>query len=359
MILADAPDARLPGVTDHIDLLRSRLREAGASTADLETTTTLDEVYLLAGDIGNRPAGEQVNLREIAARAEVDLDVVQGFLRSSGLVADDVDARVWYSSDIEWVRAANAACSVFGDEAISVILRRAGAAMSQLSNAASSVFRVNLVDVEIVDPMVIIERNLATQPLIDTLLAVVSQLYRYHSRLSFREETVAAGTFGELRAMTVGFVDLASSTELGARLSATDLARSMNDFNREAFTAATRNGARLVKTIGDEVMLCALDPNAVCRTALALVEFSQEHATFASARAGISHGDVLEQDGDCYGPIVNRAARFVESAPDGRVMVDAAVASALGAEFTTTPEPTMEHRGLGAVEWLAVTRADG
>ena len=171
-----------------------------------------------------------------------------------------------------------------------------------------------------------------------------SQLYRYHSRLSFREETVAAGSFGELRAMTVGFVDLASSTELGARLSATDLARSMNDFNREAFTPATRNGARLVKTIGDEAMLCALDPNAVCRAALALVEFSREHATFASARGGIAHGDVLEQDGDCYGPIVNRAARFVESAPDGRVMVDVAVASALGPEFTTTPEPTMEHR---------------
>ena len=339
-----------------IDTVRARLRDAGASSADLAAAATLDQLYRLSGDLGNRPAGEQVSLREIAARAEVPIDVVQRFFRAAGLAADDLDARLWYSSDIEWVRAANAARSAFGDEAIFVILRRAGAAMSQLSTAASSVFRVNLVDVDVVDPMTIVERNLATRPLIDTLLTALSQLYRYHSRLSFRDDTVAAGSFGELRAMTVGFVDLAASTELSARLSATELARSINDFNREAFDAATRHGARLVKTIGDEVMLCALDPNAVCRAALALVAFSQVHPMFTNARGGVAYGDVLEQDGDCYGPIVNRAARFVEAAPDGSVMVDAAVAGALGPELRTSTEPAVEHRGLGVVEWLAVTR---
>lgn len=343
-------------MTADIDTVRARLRDAGASSADLAAAATLDQLYRLSGDLGNRPVGEQVNLREIAARAEVPIDVVQRFFRAAGLAADDLDARLWYSSDIEWVRAANAARSAFGDEAIFVILRRAGAAMSQLSTAASSVFRVNLVDVDVVDPMTIVERNLATRPLIDTLLTALSQLYRYHSRLSFRDDTVAAGSFGELRAMTVGFVDLAASTELSARLSATELARSINDFNREAFDAATRHGARLVKTIGDEVMLCALDPNAVCRAALALVAFSQVHPMFTNARGGVAYGDVLEQDGDCYGPIVNRAARFVEAAPDGSVMVDAAVAGALGPELRTSTEPAVEHRGLGIVEWLAVTR---
>ena len=343
-------------MTDDIDLVRDRLRAAGASKADLEAATTLESLYRLAGDMGNRPEGEQVNLREVAAGAEVAVDVVQAFLRCAGLAADDLDARVWYSSDVEWVRAANAARSAFGDEAISVVLRRSGAAMSQLSTAASSVFRVNLGAVDSADPMTIVERNLATRPLIDALLAVVSQLYRYHSRLSFRDDTVAAGSFGELRAMAVGFVDLASSTELSSRLSAEELARSINDFNREAFDAATRYGARLVKTIGDEVMLCALDPNAVCRAALDLVAFSHEHATFTTARGGIAHGDVLDQDGDCYGPVVNRAARFVESAPDGSVMVDDAVASAVGPELTTATLPAIDHRGLGAVEWSTVTR---
>lgn len=203
--------------------------------------------------------------------------------------------------------------------------------------------------------MMIVERNLATRPLIDTLLDVLSQLYRYHSRLSFRDDSVAAGTFGEMREMAVGFVDLASSTELGSRLAAADLARSINEFNAAAFNAATHHGARVVKTIGDEVMLCALDPDAVCRAALALVEFCEEHTTFTAARGGVAAGDVLGQDGDCYGPVVNRAARFVESAPDGSVMVDGAVAAALSPGLAAIVRSPVEHRGLGTVAWFAVT----
>ena len=341
-----------------LERVRARLREAGASARELELATTLELMYRLAGNLGVRPQGEQLSLAELAQRAGVSVALVQEFLRTAGLAAGDVESPVWYSSDVEWVRAAVAARAVFGEEAISVILRRSGAAVSQLANAASSIFRVNLVDADPDDPMAVIERNLATSPLIDTLLDVVCQLYRYHSSLSFRDDAVAASSFGELRTMTVGFVDLASSTELSARLSAPELARSINEFNAAAFDAATRHGARVVKTIGDEVMLCALDPNAVCRAALALVEFSAEHTTFTSARGGIAHGDVLEQDGDCYGPIVNRAARFVESAPDGSVMVDAAVVMGLSSELRADVSPSVEHRWLGVLDWYAVNRVD-
>ena len=154
--------------------------------------------------------------------------------------------------------------------------------------------------------MAVIERNLDSRPLIDLLLDVVAQLYRYHSRLSFREDGVAAGTFAEVRPMSVGFVDLASSTEIGSLLSATELARAINDFNRASFDLATRRGARIVKTIGDEVMFVALDATAVAAAAIDLVQYFSRHEVFTAARAGIATGDVLEQDGDCYGPVVNR-----------------------------------------------------
>lgn len=93
----------------------------------------------------------------------------------------------------------------------------------------------------------------------------------------------------------------------------------------------------------------------MCRAALALVEFCEEHTTFTAARGGVAAGDVLEQDGDCYGPVVNRAARFVAAAPDGSVMVDGAVATALAPGLAATARPPVEHRGLGAVAWFAVT----
>ena len=298
--------------------IRRRLLDAGATADEVGAATTVEKLYRLAGDMGNRPVGAHMSLREVATGAEIPLDVAIGFLHAAGLAVEDVDAPSWYSSDVEWMRATHAAGALFGEEAVLVLLRRAGGSVAQLAAAASSVFRVNLVEHgDVGDPMMIIERNLGTRPLIDLLLDVVAQLYRYHSRLSFREDGVAAGTFAEVRAMAVGFVDLASSTEVGSLLSAIELARAINDFNRASFDLATRRGARIVKTIGDEVMFVSLDPTAVAYTALDLVGYFSRHEVFAAARAGVATGDVLEQDGDCYGPVVNRAARFVAAAPDG------------------------------------------
>ena len=139
--------------------------------------------------------------------------------------------------------------------------------------------------------------------------------------------------------------------ELGERVTGAELAALVSDFDRAAFGIATRHGVRVVKTIGDEVMLCALDANAVCRAAIALVEFCRTHAVFGAARGGVAAGDVLEQDGDCYGPVVNRAARFVGAAPDGTVMVDDLVVEGLTAEFAAVVRTPIEHRGLGHVPW--------
>ena len=341
-----------------IERIRRRLVAAGALEWEVDAARTPEELFRLAGDVGNRPLGVPMSLRAIAEAAGIPIETAIGFLHAAGLAADDVDAVVWYSSDVEWMRATHSAGALFGEDAVLALLRRAGGAMSQLSAAASSVFRVNLGETgDVGEPMTIIERNLGTRPLIDLLLDVVAQLYRYHSRLSFREDSVAAGTFAEVRAMTVGFVDLASSTEIGSQLSATELARAINDFNSAAFDLATRHGARIVKTIGDEAMIAALDANAVVGCAIDLVDVFARHPVFAAARGGVASGEVLEQDGDCYGPVVNRAARFAAAAPDGTVMADATTVAALDRGFAIVEQTAIEHRGLGVLPWFGVEPA--
>lgn len=349
--------ARLPPVTDEAELARIRVRlvEAGAQQWEVDRAVTLDELLRLSGDVGNRPRGDRIGLRSVADRAGIPLTTAVRFLQAAGLAAADVDAPDWYTSDIEWMRSADAATALFGEEAVLALLRRAGVQMSQLSTAASSVFRVNLGETgDIEQPMTIVERNIGTRPLIDLLLDVVGQLYRYHSRLSFREDSVAAGRFSEVRHLSVGFVDLASSTELGAALFGERLARAVSDFNEVANTVTVRHGARVVKTIGDEVMICALDAAAVCRAALDLVAYCSTHDTFSSARGAVATGDVLEQEGDCYGPVVNRAARFAGAAPDGTVMVDAETVERLDGDLRAEPLAAVEHRGLGVVGWYSV-----
>ena len=162
---------------DDVERVRARLRAAGAGEAELAAATTLEMLFRLSGEMGLRPEGQPISLRAVAAAAGVDLAVAQGFLRAGGLPADAVDAAVWYPSDIEWIRAADAARTLFGDAAIHALMRRAGGAMAQLANAASSMFRVNLADTGVVvDPLAVVERNLSTRPLVDTLMDVLSHL---------------------------------------------------------------------------------------------------------------------------------------------------------------------------------------
>src|SRR4051812_48239619 len=137
--------------------IRERLLAAGAAVDEVDAATSIELLYRLAGDVGNRPAGTHRTLRSVATEAEIPLEVAVGFLHAAGLAVDDVDTPVWYSSDVEWMRATHAACAVFGEEAVLALLRRAGGAMAQLSAAASSVFRVNLGEHgDLDDPMRII-----------------------------------------------------------------------------------------------------------------------------------------------------------------------------------------------------------
>ena len=261
--------------------------------------------------------------------------------------------RTWYSSDVDWMRATHAAGTLFGDEAVLACCAAPAARWPSSSAAASSVFRVNIGEHgDLAEPMLIIERNLDTRPLIDLLLDVVGQLYRYHSRLSFREDSVAAGTFAEVRAMTVGFVDLASSTELGSPLFG-DRPRPGHQ-RLQPRVVRPRHASRRADREDDrrrgDVRARSTRLRSPC-TALDLVAYCGRHEVFDAARAGVATGDVLEQEGDCYGPVVNRAARFVASAPDGERDADATTVgrsagelAAVAAHRRRAPRP--RHRAL-------------
>ena len=350
-----------PGPDDHDPEveIRRRLLEAGASSEEVDAASDIQGLIDLSGEVALRPAGAAMSLRGVAAGAGIPVERAQHLSAVAGILADDVDLPRWFESDVGWMRDVDAAVALFGEGAVLALLRRAGAAMTQLAHASSSAFRVNVVPGPhegVPSALDVVERNLGTRALVQVYVDTFTQLYRHHIRTTIREESVAAGDHGELRFMCVGFVDLSSSTELGERVTAAELARLIADFEAAAFDAATRNGARVVKTIGDEVMVCADDPNDVCRAALDLVAYCRRHRTLSAARGGVAAGDLLEQDGDCYGPVVNRAARFVQAAADGTVMVDVTTAAALGTDLTTLEVAPVEHRGMGTVEWSEVRR---
>ncbi len=335
------------------------IRAAGASEAELALVNALDELVLLSADVGARPAGAPMSARGLAAATDDSVERIVSVLRLAGLPCDDPDAMTLFDSDAHSIATVLVATELLGATAVEMLMHRTTTVVQQLAHAISTVFRVNVLGAEaIVDPAAAVERNLGSSVLIDAYVAVLAQLLRHHLRATFRLPSHAVGSLGEMHFMGVAFVDLAASSEVGERVSAEELSGLMHEFTSESAAVATATGARLVKTIGDEAMIVADNPAAACRAAIELVSRYRDHSVVSSARAGVAAGDLLDQDGDCYGPVVNRAARFVEAAADGTVVCDRAVVEALApGEFIVDPLAAREFRGIGAHDWFTVTRS--
>src|SRR6188472_1901582 len=106
-------------------------------------------------------------------------------------------------------------------------------------------------------------------------------------------QSSAAGTFV--------FADLAGFTALTARWGddlAAEVAIALTDAARRL---ASEHGGRLVKSMGDRVMLRADDAADGVRLGIALAQ----HAPALRARVGIHAGPAVEHGGDFHGLAVN------------------------------------------------------
>jgi adenylate cyclase len=92
---------------------------------------------------------------------------------------------------------------------------------------------------------------------------------------------------------------------------------------------ARLRGGRVVKLLGDGVLLAFDCPYDAVMTALKLV-VEVEGSGLPAAHAGLHAGPLIKRDGDVYGNTVNVAARVGAQAKAGEVMVTDAVVESMG-----------------------------
>ncbi|MBJ7520425.1 MAG: guanylate cyclase [Solirubrobacteraceae bacterium] len=134
-----------------------------------------------------------------------------------------------------------------------------------------------------------------------------------------------APELGRLR-VAIAFADLAGYTRMTEELGDAEAAGVVERFLERVETTLPDN-ARVIKTIGDEVMVVGSDVAALTAWA---VEFQAAELQRPRPRIGVHYGDVVYRDGDYYGREVNQAARVVARAAAGEVLVTGAVADAVG-----------------------------
>lgn len=131
------------------------------------------------------------------------------------------------------------------------------------------------------------------------------------------------------------FADLVGSTRLYETLGDTEALRVVSVVMEKLESLAQSHGGRVVKTIGDEVMVVFPSATAAAVAATAMMremEFGVPGVDFPlQLRIGLHHGPVLEaENGDVFGDTVNTAARLVRLAKPGQIMTSGPAV----AEFT-------------------------
>jgi adenylate cyclase len=182
---------------------------------------------------------------------------------------------------------------------------------------------------------------------------MVQQMLRQHLRNMVQSEAVgaaerAAGTLPGARDTSVAFADLVGFTRLGEEIAPEDLGTVA-----ERLFAITREvvdePVRLVKTIGDAVMLTSPTPGPLVRTALALVEATDaqgDDGSFPQVRVGVAYGPAVARGGDVFGRAVNLASRVTAIARAGSVLATREVRDAAPAEFRWSAAHARRIKGL-------------
>lgn len=124
---------------------------------------------------------------------------------------------------------------------------------------------------------------------------------------------------------SIVFADLSgfsALTEAHGDIDAVGIARRFKDL---ALTAAA-DQARVVKTMGDAVMITSSDPVSAARVTAELAHLVAAEPDFPMVRIGLHHGPVVESENDCFGATVNLAARVAGHARAGQILCTSEVA---------------------------------
>jgi adenylate cyclase len=212
---------------------------------------------------------------------------------------------------------------VFGAELIDHFTLVLGAATRQLAYATSSLFVESLGQVREAAPL---REQLELASLGGDLMArmpddIIRPLVLRHAIESQAFSRAAGAVTEPVFDVATGFCDLVGSTALLNSLDPAVAGRALLEFEAEVADAVQRNGGRLIKLIGDEVLFLTLEVDDAVTIGREVIEWVAAHDVLTGARAGIAVGRVLTRGGDVYGPPVNLAARLVHVADPGAIAV--------------------------------------
>jgi len=265
---------------------------------------------------------------QIAADVGISMDLARQRWRSLGFTAVDDDEVVFTEADLEAMRLTQRLheLGMINDDDEAALIRTLGRSFARLAE-----WQLGLLGREI-DPTVLSGDELAA--VIGEITPVIEQVQNYIWRrhvLNAAARLLLAPQSGEAGTITsgIGFADIVGYTRQSRSLKQDELGRLVDVFEARALAIVTAHHGRIIKTIGDEILYAADQPDDAALIALELVEEHLEDDDFPQLRVGVAWGPVLNRLGDVFGPTVNLASRLTTLARPGRVLTDKNLAEEL------------------------------
>jgi adenylate cyclase len=328
-----------PAAVGHARVV-ARLRERGHSLDDIRRAT--EEGRLAFGYVEALFPEEQTvhTVEEAAAETGLEPALIGRVMTTLGMSA--AQAVSLSEDDVQLLRYV-AAVLAAGLPLVAMLqlVRVYGQAMAQVADAEVRLFhlyvheplmRSGSSEIEMAEEMLSLSRELL--PLASPVMDQIHQRYLQH----FIEQDVVGHMEADLgeEALDLGrmrvaiafdaFADLAGYTRLTEEVGELEAVDAVERFV-EAVEVTLPDEARVIKTIGDEVMIVGSDPAALTDWA---VGFQRLYTAEPEPRIGIHYGDALYRDGDYYGRDVNIASRVAARSGAGEVLVTRPVVEAGG-----------------------------
>jgi adenylate cyclase len=290
-------------------------------------------------------------LADAAAETGLEKALIERFWTSIGLAPGSLDALT--DEDLEALRYIESVLeSGFPLVAFLQLCRVYGQALSQIADAEVRLFHLYVHEPLMRDGVPGLQMAEEMEGLARDLLPLASPLMDYVHR-RFLQHFVAQDVVGHMEEeleesdvdqgrvrVAIAFADLAGYTRFTEEEGEEEALSSVERFV-EGVTNTLPEDARVVKTIGDEVMIVGNDIQALVDWAVGYASLFEERP---EPRIGIHWGKALYRDGDYFGREVNLASRVVARARGGEVLVTDSVVEAVKGS------PHLAFEGIGQVK---------
>jgi adenylate cyclase len=308
---------------------------------------------------------------DVVARADVPLERTRMLWRALGFPDSDPDDPFFTQADVEALRlAARLEADQFvGDGVADLLARVMGQTMNRLAETLMEMLSdlvaedASLVELASTEPeKAVREAVRRTDHLLPDLEWLMTYTWRRHLLAASRRALGGAAQDLPDEPVAIGFCDIVGYTTLTRDMSAPDLSKLVETFESSASDIVVRNGGRIIKTLGDEVMFLVAEPATAARIGLGLAEaFASDAVRVPGVRVGLAWGPALMHGGDIFGPVVNLASRCTGIARPHTVACDREFAKQMEnvPDIGVSKLRTFRVRGYGHLAPCVLRRLDG